>query len=542
MTALIYIDVVWISVAFLLGYLAQSIKLPPLLGFLAAGFFLNAAGFREGSIALEAMAELGVMLLLFTIGLKLNLKNIIRKEVWLTATLHTLVSVLGFGMLVLLTSYLGLIYFAEVSIETALLVGFALSFSSTVFAVKSLEDQGEMTSFHGKLAIGVLIVQDVFAVIFLTVSKGKLPTLWALTIPFFLWLMRRVVFYLMNRLDHGELFTLMGFFAALVLGASSFDLVGLKADLGALIMGVMLGGHQRSEELAKTLMGYKDMFLIGFFFQIGMLSLPTWGQFGIAVFLGMVLFLKSLLFFFILTRFRIRGRSAFLVGVSLSTYSEFGLIVAAIGQKMGVLTADWIVVLALSLSVSFLLTAPIERFVHNIFDYFEAFFSRFERPADHLDDAPIDLGDAEVIIFGLGRIGTAAYQTMEEEYGQGHVVGLDYDDDKIQQANGEGKNAIWADATDIDFWKNISCPNGKIVLLAMSNHTSNMNAAQELASAGRDFIIASTAQYPDEVEELRTLGVHYVYNFYEQAGSDFATFLVEKRYQKDEYFLYAVQK
>lgn len=542
MSALIYIDVVWISVAFLLGYLAQNFRLPPLLGFLAAGFFLNAAGFTDGSIALEAMAELGVMLLLFTIGLKLNVKSLMKKEVWVSASVHTMISVVGFGGLIMLFSYAGLIYFTEVTVETALLIGFALSFSSTVFAVKSLEDQDEMSSFHGKIAIGILIMQDIFAVLFLTISKGKLPTVWALAIPPFLWLMRKLVFYLMNRLGHGELFTLMGFFAALVLGASSFDLVGLKADLGALVMGVLLGGHKRSEELSKTLMGYKDMFLIGFFFQIGMLSTPSWGLLGISGLLGAVLILKSILFFYLLTRFRIRGRSAFLVGVSLSTYSEFGLIVAGIGQKMGYLTAEWLVILALSLSLSFLLTAPVERYVHVIFDYFGAFFARFEREAHHIDDEPIDLGDAEVIIFGLGRIGLAAYNQMESEYGKGKVIGLDYDHDTLKGLKEAGKNVVWADATDIDFWKNIHCRKGKIILLAMSKHISNMNAAKELTIAKRDFIIASTARFTDEVEQLRNIGVHYIYHLYERAGTDFASFLIGKNNERDQGFLYAIPK
>lgn len=135
-----YLDATWISVAFLGGLLARKINLPPLVGFLAAGFALNFAGFNAGGIALEAVSNLGVMLLLFTIGLKLNIKSLLAPEIWLATSIQMTLMSIFFGLVIFGLSFSGLHFLAGIELTTALIIGFALSFSSTVFAIKILED------------------------------------------------------------------------------------------------------------------------------------------------------------------------------------------------------------------------------------------------------------------------------------------------------------------------------------------------------------------------------------------------------------------
>lgn len=130
-----------------------------------AGFILNLAGYKSTEL-LETIASLGVTLLLFSIGLKLKISNLIKPQVWAPATLHIILSSALFSGFMLLLGVFALPLFVDLSWQSALLVGFALSFSSTVFAVKVLEERGEMASLHGKIAIGILVMQDIFAVIF----------------------------------------------------------------------------------------------------------------------------------------------------------------------------------------------------------------------------------------------------------------------------------------------------------------------------------------------------------------------------------------
>ena len=121
-----------------------------------------------------------------------------------------------------------------------------------------------MQAMHGRVAIGILIIQDIIAVVFITISTGKVPSLWALAL-FALILLRPLLFMIMDRCGHGELIPLFGLVAALVLGAEAFDQVGLKADLGALILGVLLARHGRAGEISDSLLSFKDLFLVGFF-------------------------------------------------------------------------------------------------------------------------------------------------------------------------------------------------------------------------------------------------------------------------------------
>ncbi|MDH3420862.1 MAG: cation:proton antiporter, partial [Gammaproteobacteria bacterium] len=174
-------DVAWISLAFLLGFLAQLVRLPPLVGFLAAGFLLNTQGVTSDAL-LQKLADLGITLLLFTIGLKLNLRTLARPQVWAVAGIHMSIIVGIFGLAIYAFALTGASLFSGLDLQTSLLVAFALSFSSTVYVVKVLEERGEMTSLHGRIAVGILLMQDIAAVAFLAISTGTLPSVWALSL------------------------------------------------------------------------------------------------------------------------------------------------------------------------------------------------------------------------------------------------------------------------------------------------------------------------------------------------------------------------
>ncbi len=244
-------ELILITVAFIAGFLALKCQLPPLVGFLLAGFILHHFGF-ESTDTITTLADLGVTLLLFTIGLKLDIKTLLSKEIWAGATIHNLLSTLLFAVLLLGLKILGVSSLATLDIEQLILLGFALSFSSTVFAVKTLQEKGEMNATYGTLAIGILVMQDIFAVIFLTASTGKFPEWYAIGL-FALPLLRPIMFKLLNKAGHGEMLVLSGIFFALVMGAGLFELVGMKPDLGALILGMLLASHSKASELSKSL-------------------------------------------------------------------------------------------------------------------------------------------------------------------------------------------------------------------------------------------------------------------------------------------------
>lgn len=314
-------DAVWIGIAFIFGLLGKQVGLPPLVGYLLAGFVLHALRVDPGD-ALSQLAEFGVTLLLFTIGLKLKLGTLRRPEVIGVAAAHMAGTTILLAGVSMLLGFLGLGLVRELSWLQAVLVGFALSYSSTVFAVKCLEGRGDVGSNYGRTMIGILIIQDLAAVGFLALATERPPSLWAvLLVPTMLparWLLHR----LLDRAGHGELFVLFGLFTA-VAGAQLFTLVEVKGDLGALVFGLLLANHPSADDLAKTLLGFKDLFLVGFFLSVGLTGTPGIDALTLALVLVALVPLKSGLYFWLLTRFRLRARTSVLATLGLSNYSEF---------------------------------------------------------------------------------------------------------------------------------------------------------------------------------------------------------------------------
>lgn len=513
------VDCAWISFAFFCGFAARLLKLPPLIGFLAAGFLLNGLGIRQQGIALQELADLGVTLLLFTIGLKLDVKSMLRCEIWLGASLHMMFSTVVLGGVVFLLTLTPLL--GKIPFVSAVLIGFALSFSSTVFAIKILEDRGELTALHGATAMGILVMQDIIAVVFLTVSTGKIPSVWALALPL-LYFSRPLFFKFLELTDHGELLALLGLFLAMVAGAGSFELVGLKADLGALIMGILIGTHPKAKELGYTMMGFKNLFLVAFFLSIGLAGLPDGKILLAAALLCFLIVFKGWLFFRLLNWFNFRARTAFLTTVPLSNYSEFGLIVAAVGVKSGWIDNSWLVLVAMALTFSFIGSAPLNNYVYDIYAKFRNFFKCCEKDVAHPADQPITL-DADMLIFGMGRIGTGMYDTARNSYGR-KVAGLDSCKDVVRRQTESGREVFFGDVTDLDFWEKISPEEVHLIALCMPQHEANVVAVEQLQKVGYKGFLTATARYEDHVEELRKMGVHSVYNVFTGVGAAYAEY------------------
>ena len=513
------IDTAWISFAFLCGFIARLLKFPPLIGFLAAGFLLNGLGIRQAGEALQELADLGVTLLLFTIGLKLDVKSLLRREIWLGTSLHMMITTVVLGGVVFLLTFTPLL--GRIPLSTAVLIGFALSFSSTVFAIKILEDRGELNALHGVTVMGILVMQDIIAVVYLTVSAGKVPSLWVLALPL-LFLLRPLFFKMLELSDHGELLALLGLFLAIVAGAGSFELVGLKPDLGALLIGIMIGTHPKAKELGYTLMGFKNLFLVAFFLSIGLSGLPDVKILICSALLCLFIIFKGWLFFRLASFFNFRSRTALFTAVPLANFSEFGLIVAVVGVKSGWLDSSWLILIAMCLTFSFLVSAPINSSIYEIYARFRDVLKCCEKPVRHPADQPIEL-DTDLLIIGMGRIGTGMYDAARNNYGR-KVIGLDNNNSTVKQHIESGRDVVFGDVTDIDFWDKIKPEQINLIALCMPLHEANVIAVEQLQKVGYKGFLSATARFDDQADELRKMGVHSVYNIYANTGAAYADY------------------
>lgn len=510
----------YLAAAFVAGLLAVLVRLPPLVGFLAAGFVLSGAGVEELPY-LETLADLGVTLLLFGIGLKLDVRSLLKPEIWLTTVAHLAISVaVGIGFLALL-GVAGFSLLSGAGLDGLALVAFALSFSSTVFVVKVLDERSDDKALYGRLAIGVLVMQDIAAVAFLTLSKGEPPSPWALALVLLIpaaWVFRQA----WSRIGHGEMQAVFGLLMALGPGYLLFDAVGLKGDLGALVMGALLASHPAAGELGKTLFSVKELLLVGFFLSIGLTGVPTLEQAVLAVLLLLLVPVQVAAYVVMLRLMRLRHRTSLFAGLVLAQFSEFGLIVAAVGHTSGWLDADWVVVIALSVAISFALCAGLNRRGHQIVAALTARLPAEDPGRLHPEDRQIDVGQAEALVLGMGRVGRATFARLRDEYGL-RVIGIEHDAARCEQLRADGLDVVNADATDAEFWHRVShASQVRIAVLAMPFHGANLLALELLRSNDFEGRIAGIAQYDDEAAELERRGADAVFHLYGSAGTALA--------------------
>jgi len=514
-------DTTWVGLAFALGLSARVVGLPPLVGFLATGFALNALGVSGGE-ALQKISDIGITLLLFTVGLKLEIRTLVKPHVWAVASLHILLVVLIFGSSILLLAAIGTPLFANMTLAHAAILAFAFSFSSTVFVVKVLEDKAEIKSQFGKVAIAILVMQDVAAVIFLATSAGKMPSLWALAL-FALIPMRPVFFRLLEKSGHSELLVLFGMTLALA-SAEIFELTGIKGGVGALIMGLLIAHHPKASELGKTLLGFKDLFLVGFFLSVGMSGELTWVAILIALAVVPFAFVKTALFFTLMTRFRLRARSSLLASLSLNNYSEFGLVVAAFAVADGLLSVEWLTTIALAVTISIFIATPFNTRVHRLYSRYVDLFQKTEREKRIDAEVPSDLGDADIVILGMGRVGRGAYLRLSEVL-EHKLVGVEENLQKVEAHRVAGINCVHGDAGDYDFWAHSGIRHKKLVLISLTNHNENLMSLELARETGFTGKMAVVSRFPDEQKELEALGC-ITFNLYGEAGGGFAEHVV----------------
>lgn len=499
---------IWIIAAVLAGLAAKALKLPTLVGYLAAGLALALFGIQSNDF-IKAAGDFGVVLLLFTVGLHISLRSLIQPQVFGVGSIHLALTTFIFT---LIFSALGL------ALTPAIILAIALGFSSTVLTAKSLDADNALDSYHGRLAIGILILQDVVAVVLLAFTGGGSPQWWAiglLALP----LLRPLLLRLMYTTGHEELLLLYGLLLALGAGWL-FELVGLDAKLGALIAGMLLSGDKRADELYEKLWALKEVFLVGFFLQVGLAGFPDGRGLTIIGILLLFLPLKALLFFALMLLFKLRARTAFLTTISLTAYSEFALIVAAGAAASGLIDTHYVIIIGLLVAISYILNAPLSRSVNTLWLHLEPRLSRFERDIRHPDHEPISLGAANYVVVGMGRAGTAAYDYLIDQGKR--PLGFESDPAAIQHHLQAGRRVIYGDANDSELWTGLDLSGIEGVLMTLSNVTAEASAARNLRAEGFDGFIAALLRYPENREALQQAGVTISFLPIAQAGRELA--------------------
>lgn len=501
-------DILWIGTAFVFGAAVSRFRIPPLVGYLLAGLVLSAFGYESGEM-LQEIAHLGVIFLLFTVGLHIRVRNIFQTEVLGTGIVHLLISTLLFYPVAL---------FFEFTPQAALIISVTLGFSSTVLAARNLEMRGEMGAYYGRVAIGVLIIQDLVAIAIMAYTGGGSPSPWTATllaVP----LIRPLIVWMVEVIRKDELVLLFGLVLAIG-GASLFELFNVSGELGALMAGMMLAAHEKGESVGKKLWSIKEVFLVGFFLDIGLIGFPSGHAFQ---FIGVLIFLlplKLILFFLLFMSFRLKARTGYLAAVSLTAYSEFTLIAGTIAAENGFIPESAVIVLGLLTAISFVANALIANWEDPVWKRMESWLSRFERDVKHPDREIISLGAAEYLIIGMGSAGRAAYNYMKDQGKQ--VVGMDIDPDRIESNLKSGRRVVYGDIQDTRLWQKVDLTNICSIIIAMGNREVKVNAVKAVRDIGYKRPIYVITMREDESEDLEKAGANSVSIPIKQAGERLA--------------------
>lgn len=508
--------------AFAAGLFFRKLGQPPLLGYLLAGFAAHAMEIANLEL-LSPIADIGVTMLLFTIGLKLRVGELIKPFILAPALLHLVIVLPLTTAVITIAGY----FYAPLALTTTAstwMLAFALSFSSTVFSIKMFEERGESASFYAAIAIGVLVIQDILAVVYLVSLSSARPSLYALAllaIPFTVKVWKPMLSRFMTVVGHGELQLLFGFLAAL--GAYElFEVLNLKGGLGALLVGALIGAADtdQSKILYDRLANFKNLFLIGFFLQIGFHGVPSIPMLFVALILGALVLIRPIIYFSLFTLFRLRARTAWLAGLGLCTYSEFGLIVASAAVASGHMSNEWLVTLALAIAVSFFISTPLNSAAHTLYRRHAARFQSYQR-GDRLPEEEMEsLGDATIVVLGMGRVGRGIYKHLMDE-DAGKVIGVEENLTRVNKLRAAGYRCIHGDASDRDFWERSNLADRDLIFSSLSNHRENVSVVKLARLLGYTNTLAVSSYFEDDKLQLESMGC-VAFNIYANVGTGFA--------------------
>lgn len=505
------------------GVLARLAGLSPIVGYLAAGVVISpfTPGYDADLDAIRELAELGVIFLMFGVGLHFNLRDLLRvrsiaipgaiiQVALATATGATIGFAFGFDF------------------RESLVLGLAMSIASTVVLIRSLEDRGLMSTVHARVVIGWLIAQDIITILFLailpTLEEGRDTELWREIV---LALLRATAFIvvmlifgarvvprflsIIARTGSRELFILA--FVAGALGiATSAAAFGLSVALGAFIAGVVVSETETSHQVAADVVPLRDAFAVLFFVSVGMLLDPGIVRDNLdlfAVVTVVVLFGNAAIAFVTAAVFPYSGRTALTVGAGLAQLGEFSFIIADDSLELGLMSLATYNVILAAAATSICLNPLAFRSLPAL----ERLLSR-ARPVWRLIDRQGDIPEpplprsGHVIIIGYGRVGELVGHALAQLNVPFAVVESDLE--RVRRLVAGGIAATWGDAGRHEVLDRLHVPTARAVVIAVPDESTALVATAAARDRNASVPILVRARSGGEIGAFHLLGANEV--------------------------------
>jgi len=532
---------VLVLLASAIGFVGLWLRQPLVVAFIAVGVLAgpDALGMVSSTLFIETLSQISIAVLLFLVGLKL--------DVSLVRNLGRVAVATGLGQ-VGFTAVFGFAICIALGIDwvTSIYVAIALTFSSTIIIVKLLSDKQEISALHGKIALGFLIVQDIFVVLaMVTLSAlgvgvgGEDGSLWkvlqvilggAMMVGFIVLFIRYLADPLLKHIARSsELMVIfaVGWAAGL---AAMGDVLGFGKELGGLLAGVSLASTQYREAISSRLASLRDFLLLFFFIDLGAgLSLTSLGdQLGAAALLSLfVLIGNPLIVLAIMGYMGYRKRTGFLAGLTVAQISEFSLIFMAMGVTIGHVTEEAMGLVTLVGLVTIALSVYMITWSHKLYDLLEPLLGIFERRNAFREGAdaqsPSIHRQYDYIIFGLGRYGCRIGKGLKD---RGYsVLGIDFDPEALRNWRMMGIAASYGDATDPEFVAHLDLTSVRAVVSAVPRERGALSEADPqlammhgLRAVNFQGKIFLSVHHPSDAHDLLSKGADVILRPFEDAA------------------------
>jgi Kef-type K+ transport system membrane component KefB len=537
-----------LMLAAVVGFVGNLLRQPLIVSFIAVGILAGPSVLNlvHAEQEIDLLAELGIALLLFLVGLKLDM-NLIRSlgTVSLTTGLGQVAFTSAFGYLIGLA--LGF------SSLESIYIAVALTFSSTIIIVKLLSDKREIDSLHGQVALGFLIVQDLVVVLAMIVlsavgigSTGDASLTGVATVlGAGLALVVLVVVFatyladpLLERMARAPELMISFAIALAALFAAAGDFAGFGKELGGLMAGVALASTRYREAIASRLAPLRDFLLLFFFVALGSrLQLDQLGAnlFAALVFSVFVLVGNPLIVLIIMGAMGFRKRTGFLAGLTVAQISEFSLIFVAMGVTIGHLTEDSLGLVTLVGMITIALSTYMITYSHRLYAVCEPYLGAFERrnPDREPKGDPAE-GRHDMVVFGLGRFGTAIGMRLKKR--KLRVLGIDFNPTAVRRWRQLGLDAEFGDASDPEFVAGLDLSQVKWAISTAPEHTAgvvgadaNLALLHGLKSVGFKGKIAVTLRHDMDPDVLKSAGADLVLEPFQDAADQAVELLTGDR-------------
>lgn len=532
---------VLLVIAAAIGLFGILLRQPLIVSFIAVGLIAgpSALDVVHSDAQIDLLSELGIAVLLFLVGIKLDVK--------LIRSLGKVALLTGLGQ-VLFTSVFGYLIGLVLGLGhvTSLYVAVALTFSSTIIIVKLLSDKREIDSLHGQIALGFLIVQDLVVVLAMIVLSaigigaagdadhggGSVPMVLAsglAMVAVVILFVRYVASPLTERLARAPELLVIFAIAMAAMFAAAGDIVGLGKEVGGLLAGVALASTPYRETIAARLAPLRDFLLLFFFIALGSsldLSLLGAHVVGAIVFSLFVLIGNPLIVLAIMGAMGYRKRTGFLAGLTVAQISEFSLIFVAMGVTLGHVQEDALGLVTMVGLVTIAASTYMITYSHQLFALFEPLLGLFERK-----ETPREPSEAEehsqcgykVIVFGLGRFGTAIGMRLHKHGIK--VLGVDFNPLAVRRWRELGLDTEFGDATDPEFVNDLPLSNVEWVvatvpihLKGLSHEDTRTTLIQLTRAAGFQGRVAVASHHAKDTEDLVDAGANIVLEPFQDAA------------------------